>query len=182
MWKEGEILDRCVHCGAMLAYGQAVCTQCGRNRYATGASYHYGNYQSHAPYTAPQNNNPVAPGYTYPTYTNYSGYSAAPQYSYAPSPYWPSAALLPAEGEKEMPQEEAVFSTKEYLQYLVTGLLPFMGLLLVLQWAFNGKVRTEKKNLGKAMLWIHGAGLLLLLCGLCIWVILLAQNSMAPGL
>lgn len=176
-------MDRCMVCGAAMAYGQTVCTHCG-NSIAYGGAYPYGYGQvPPAQYAvAPAQSAPPAP-YS-PSYNGYGGYAPAVQY-----PTWNSqvfslpaipAPVIVSEKEKE-PQLE-VFSPKEYLQFLLTGLLPFMGIFIVFPWVFSGKEPAEKRNLGKAMLWLHAGALIGLLCGLCLWVILLAQNSLAPGL
>ena len=56
---------------------------------------------------------------------------------------------------------------------LAAGLLPGFGLVLCLWWAYTAG-HAEKQTLAKAMLWLHGASLCVLLVGLCLWVLRLA--------
>lgn len=65
------------------------------------------------------------------------------------------------------------FSTAEYFVFLLFGLLPVIGVILCLVWAF-GRWGEPLAPFARAMLWLHGICLLLLVLLLAIWVLMLA--------
>lgn len=65
-------------------------------------------------------------------------------------------------------------TTGRYLGLLLLGLFPLVGLVCCLKWAYGEWTPPTRRNLARAMLWLHGAVLVLVITGLAIWVAWLA--------
>lgn len=82
------------------------------------------------------------------------------------------------EGKSKSPSPDKLdyrpLTIGENLVTVTVGLLPFMGLLACLLWSWGGSTRFARQNLAKALLWLHGIALCLLVLGLLIWVFTLA--------
>lgn len=59
----------------------------------------------------------------------------------------------------------------QYLAWLAAGLLPLAGMAVCLVWAFQTSYATQKQNLARAMLYIHGAGIVAALVWLAVWIL-----------
>lgn len=162
---------QCTHCGAPLKAGTAACAACGeitpaaqrgsaslfggeaRGEVSEGA----GGLHSSLPEKEP------------------AAYEAAPRFSEEQHMLeWRPPERPFAEGETPPPladhPEAASLSAVECLRMLLLGLLPGIGLVANLLWAFGDAVATQRRNLALAMLYLHAAVLAVVLLGLLLWV------------
>ncbi|NLW78047.1 MAG: hypothetical protein GXY32_01370 [Ruminococcaceae bacterium] len=65
---------------------------------------------------------------------------------------------------------ETPLSVARCLGIIVLGLFPLLGLAACLAWGFGRNTRRQKRNLGRAMLWLHGAALATIIILLAVWV------------
>lgn len=63
-----------------------------------------------------------------------------------------------------------VLSAARCLGILVLGLFPLIGLLACLAWGFGRTTAPQKRNLARAMLWLHAAALATAIILLAVWV------------
>ena len=66
-----------------------------------------------------------------------------------------------------------LLSVGELLKTLLLVLLPLAGIVFCLVWAFGKGSPAPKRNLAKAILWLHGILLIMALVGLAVWVLAL---------
>lgn len=81
------------------------------------------------------------------------------------------AGAAPPERPKAGP-----LSVGRCLSTLVVGLLPLVGLVFCLVWSYGGGYATARRNLAKAILWLHGFAVVAAIVGLCVWVLVLANR------
>lgn len=90
--------------------------------------------------------------------------------------------LSPADMELDAPPQGWLDAplpktTGEYLLILLLGLLPLLGVVLCLLWAFGSRWDKQVQTLARAMLWLHGIALLLAVALLAVWVLFLAGGT-----
>lgn len=73
-----------------------------------------------------------------------------------------------------------VLSPGECVAALVLGLLPVIGLIYSIATAYGVNTGAQKRNLARAMLYIHGGALALIIIGACVWVGLLIWQHGLP--
>lgn len=71
-------------------------------------------------------------------------------------------------------QHTKPLSAGQYLGMLLLGLLPFVGLVACLLWAYSATAQPGRRNLARAMLWLHAAALVIAIIALALWVAALA--------
>lgn len=95
----------------------------------------------------------------------------------------PPAFLVPASGSAEtenkegapaLPQPPEALTVSQCFTTLIIGLIPLVGLLACLLWSWGGSSSVGRQNLAKALLWLHGIFLCLLIGYLILWVFSLA--------
>lgn len=70
----------------------------------------------------------------------------------------------------------APLTVGQCLVTLVAGLLPFIGVVCCLVWAYGRTGQQQRRNLGKALLWLHGFVMVAAIVALCVWVVVLAAR------
>lgn len=80
-------------------------------------------------------------------------------------------------GQDEHPapgNSEGALPVRQLLLMLVAGLLPMVGLIPCILWAYSEGPASTRQNLAKAMLIVHAAALCLAIMALFLWVLSLA--------
>lgn len=67
----------------------------------------------------------------------------------------------------------------ETIAMLIFGLMPVLGVVFCLVWAYGAGSGADSRTLAKAMLWLHGALVMLAVVALTIWVLVLLANAPA---
>ncbi|MFV0412504.1 MAG: hypothetical protein ACK5L3_04425, partial [Oscillospiraceae bacterium] len=93
-----------------------------------------------------------------------------------PPPVWqPEAEWKDRPGQDSYLEEIKALAgnktTGQFLLLLFFGLFPLAGIAVSLLWAFGKNTDGQTRALARAMLWLHGAALLLAIAGLGAWVL-----------
>lgn len=150
----------CLHCGALLPVGAGVCPRCQtpatqQTREGQGPTF------SNA-FPAQQG------GFVPPT----SPWSPLAQ---PPLVWQPEAEWKNRPGQDNYLEEIKALAgnktTWQFLLLLFFGLFPLVGIAVSLLWAFGKNADGQTRALARAMLWLHGAALLLAIVCLAAWVL-----------
>lgn len=132
------------------------------------------------PAEAEQEQNPVATGapvLPQQTAPAYAGSAAQAQNNWTPPTNLPPEPLKA--GAVQTDKMARSRTTGEYLLLLGFGLLPVLGIVFCLVWGFGNHWEPEVQALARAMLWLHGIVLVLLVAILAVWVLSLTGGVAA---
>ncbi|MDL2323902.1 hypothetical protein LJC61_01945 [Ruminococcaceae bacterium OttesenSCG-928-A16] len=130
----------------------------------------YGHTMAPQHYSAPW---PQVPQYPQP---GYMPAGTQPGWGYAPPaalPVWQPKKIT-KEKQSDVPEvaegSSLLLTAGQCFATILLGILPVAGLVLCLAWLYGKTGPPQKKNMAKAMLWLHGIALVALLVWLVIWV------------